>query len=368
MPPDPPRFTRRPAAPEPAWEADVPTDFLLPSPDPPEHRAHAPLAHPPTTPRHRYWYRALPPAEDRFPGSPLTQAHGKSPSFSLLRPQPLAQYFLPARAYHILHTYCYHGVPAECGPDWPLSTIETALAVGPHVSARTPDNIRLIWDDVQYQADAGFIKIVPLAQLRQQGFPANTKVSRLAVVPQTDRRGRLILNLSAPVHGAALSRQPRKPKLPLQASVNDTTVPAPERSGVDHLGQVLPGLLQYMLDTPSEWTIHWSKLDLSDGFWRMVVQGGLEPNFLYVLPIQTAADPVHVVLPGSLQMGWTNSPPYFCEVTDIIVTLILRLMAASYATNGIHEPHPLEHHACRVLNIDLLPTDLFATAISSCFQ
>jgi len=228
------------------------------------------------------------------------------------------------------------------------------------VSARTPDNIRLIWDDVQYQADAGFIKIVPLAQLRQQGFPANTKVSRLAVVPQTDRRGRLILNLSAPVHGAALSRQPRKPKLPLQASVNDMTVPAPERSGVDHLGQVLPGLLQYMLDTPSEWTIHWSKLDLSDGFWRMVVQGGLEPNFLYVLPIRTPADPVHVVLPGSLQMGWTNSPPYFCEVTDIIVTLILRLMAASYATNGIHEPHPLEHHACRAPLLGRPPPTLSA--------
>jgi len=141
-----------------------------------------------------------------------TQAHGKSPSFSLLLPQPLAQYFLPARAYHILHTYCYHG--------------------------------------------------------------------------------------------------------------------------------------------------HWSKLDLSNGFWRMVVQGGLEPNFLYVLPIRTPSDPVHVVLPGSLQMGWTNSPPYFCEVTDIIVTLILRLMAASYATNGIHEPHPLEHHACRAPSLGRPPRAL----------
>jgi len=214
------------------------------------------------------------------------------------------------------------------------------------VSARTPDNVRLIWDDVQYQADAGFIKIVPLDQLRNLGFPSNTKVSRLAVVPQTDRRGRLILNLSAPVHFSGPTRQSRGPKLPLQASVNSTTVAAPERSGVELLGQVLPGLLQYMFDTPPEWTIHWSKLDLSDGFWRMVVQGGLEPNFLYVLPTRQPSDPIHVVLPGSLQMGWTNSPPYFCEVTDIIVTLIIRLMAVSFASNGISEPHPLEEYAC----------------------
>ena len=262
----------------------MPTGLLLPSDDRPVAHDPAPNPAPLARPRNPDWHHALAPANDRLRGTPLTQAHGKSPAFSLLRPQPLAQYLLSARDYRILHAYCYQGVPAECGPDRPLSTIETALAVGPHVSARTPENVRLIWGDVQYQADAGFIKIVPLEQLRQLGFPPNTKVSRLAVVPQTDRRGRLILNLSAPVHGSGPTRRSRGPKVPLQASVNSTTVAAPERSGVEHLGQVLPGLLQYMFDTSPEWTIHWSKLDLSNGFWRMVVQGGLEPNFLNVLP------------------------------------------------------------------------------------
>jgi len=324
----------------------VPKDLLLPSDDRPLSQNITPRPAPQVRPTNPIWHHTLAPANDRLRGTPLTQAHGKSPAFSLLRPQPLAQYLLSARDYRILHAYCYEGVPADCGPDWPLSTVETALAVGPHVSAQTPDNVRLIWDDVQYQADAGFIKIVPLDQLRARGFPSNTKVSRLAVVPQTDRRGRLILNLSAPVHSSGPSRRSRGPKLPLQASVNSTTVAAPERSGVEHLGQVLPGLLQYMFDAPQEWTIHWSKLDLSDGFWRMVVQGGLEPNFLYVLPTRQPSEPIHVVLPGSLQMGWTNSPPYFCEVTDIIVSLIIRLMAVSFASNGISEPHPLEEYAC----------------------
>ena len=166
--------------------------------------------------------------------------------------------------------------------------------------------MNLIWEDVTYQKDAGFVRIIPLADLRRQGFPSNTKVSRLVVVPQVNRRGRLILNLSAPIYTAIhQSRRADKTSKILQPSVNRTSVPAANRNGVDDLGRVLPGLLQYMYDTPPEWTILWSKLDFSDGFWRMVVEGGHEANFLYLLPPRHPTDVTHAVMSGALQMDRT---------------------------------------------------------------
>jgi hypothetical protein len=62
-----------------------------------------------------------------------------------------------------------------------------------------PDNIKLAHEDIQYQVDAGFSKIMLWSDL-QKLRPRNLKISPMAVVPQKDRRGRLILDLSFPVY------------------------------------------------------------------------------------------------------------------------------------------------------------------------
>jgi hypothetical protein len=182
---------------------------------------------------------------------------------------------------------------------------------------------------------------VPLDALREEGFPRETKISRLAVVPQTNRRGRLILNLSANVEpqGKAVRRQ----KPALQLSVNATTAPAECQEAVKDLGNALPGLLAYMYDTNPEWTIHWSKVDLSDGFWRMIVDQDRVPNFMYQMPKRTTNDPEQLVLPSALQMGWKNSPAYFCHATRIVTTLATRLMKASWIDQAV-PPHHLEQN------------------------
>jgi hypothetical protein len=61
--------------------------------------------------------------------------------------------------------------------------------------------------------------------------------------------------------------------------------------------------------------IYFSKLDLSDGFWRLVVKPEASYNFAYVLP-QTPGQPIKIVVPSALQMGWAESPAYFCLVTE----------------------------------------------------
>ena len=70
-----------------------------------------------------------------------------------------------------------------------------------------------------------------------------------------------------------------------------------------------------MRDTPEGLHILFSKLDISDGFWRLIVQEYDSYNFAYVLP-QEPAEPCRIVIPAAVQMGWVESPSLFCTVTE----------------------------------------------------
>jgi hypothetical protein len=57
--------------------------------------------------------------------------------------------------------------------------------------------------------------------------------------------------------------------------------------------------------------IFMAKWDIKDGFWRLDANERDEWNFAYVLQ-QPPGEPIKIVIPTSLQMGWVESPPYFC--------------------------------------------------------
>ncbi len=101
-----------------------------------------------------------------------------------------------------------------------------------------------------------------------------------------------------------------------QASVNDTTILNAPSVPVKEIGKVLPWLLQYMRDTPRGLHILFSKLDISNGFWRLVVHRDDCYNFAYVLP-QESRQPTRLVIPAAVQMGWVESPGLFCTVTEL---------------------------------------------------
>ena len=61
--------------------------------------------------------------------------------------------------------------------------------------------------------------------------------------------------------------------------------------------------------------IFMAKWDIKDGFWRLDCEDGQEWNFCYVLP-QDEGEPIRLVVPTSLQMGWIESPPYFCAASE----------------------------------------------------
>jgi len=114
---------------------------------------------------------------------------------SLMQPQPLSAVhpFTPT-----LNKW-QHGIEVDCGPDWSWDVVEAAIARGPHPTAATPKSIALFKEDIAYQVKAGFCKVM-LWKYLQCLRPHNLKISPVAVVPQSGRHGRIILDLSFPVY------------------------------------------------------------------------------------------------------------------------------------------------------------------------
>jgi hypothetical protein len=70
-----------------------------------------------------------------------------------------------------------------------------------------------------------------------------------------------------------------------------------------------------MQDTPVDLHILMSKLDISNGFWQLIVKGDDCYNSTYVLP-QREGEPCQIMVPSAVQMGLVESPALFCAVTE----------------------------------------------------
>jgi len=246
-----------------------------------------------------------PPMRDKAGTREAEQESSKGEHNSLMQPQPLADVHPFATTLHEWK----NGIKVDCGPVWKWEDCEAAVERGPHHTATTPEAIDLLHTDIDYQQKAGFCRVFRWDEL-QRTRPPNLKISPVAVVPQVGRRGRIILDLSFPVY-----QKNNEGVTITQASVNDTTAKTGPEVPVKEIGMVLHRLLYFMKMTRAGVWIYFSKLDISDGFWRLVVRPEDSFNFAYVLP-QKPGEPIRIVVPSALQMGWTQSPAYFCAATE----------------------------------------------------
>jgi hypothetical protein len=231
--------------------------------------------------------------EARPPPKPnLPEMVSKGKPKSLMQPQPLAE----VHSFTPTLTEWQHGINVDCGPNWSWEVIEAAVARGLHPTASTLEALQVFKEDIKYQVRAGFSKVISWEKLKTLR-PTNLKISPVACIPQAGRRGRIILDLSFPVFQKVTGVITAT-----QASVNDTTVLQAPSVPVKQIGKVLPRVLQYMRDTLDGLHILFSKLDLSNGFWRLIMRGTDCYNSAYVLPQATRA-PTKIVVPSAVQMG-----------------------------------------------------------------
>ena len=208
--------------------------------------------------------------------------------------------------------------------------LEAAIAKGAHPSALVPEAATQLRNETLEKVEQGYARLVTWDELKHN-LPRNLKISPIAAIPHKSRGYRMILDLS---HGVTLGNI-------VYPSVNEATNPttAPTVSMAE-LGHVLPRLIYAVATAPdAQGPVLFSKLDVKDGYWRMVVAEEDEWHFAYVLPKASPEEPTQLVIPSSLQMGWCDSPAYFCAASETARDVAEELAAT---TVGSLPPHPLE--------------------------
>ena len=206
-------------------------------------------------------------------------------------------------AADLLLQYATQGCPAKTGKNWTREEMQAAIDRGNH--PMEPEVMAQLTQEAQDKVKSGQARIVLWDDIKDNPPPA-TKISPLAAVPHKSRGWRAILDLSFRLRLEAGK---------YLASVNEGSEKTAPGASIDQIGHVLQRIIHAFAQAPDDARIFMAKWDVKDGFWRMVVEAGEEWNFCYVLPTPPG-EPVQLVVPTSLQMGWIESPPYFCAASE----------------------------------------------------
>jgi len=258
-----------------------------------------------------------------------------------MRPQGLA---LEHPAADVLLDYAMGGCPVNAGRQWTKAEIQAAVDRGPHVSALVPDAMAQLQAEVNDKVKRGQVRLVNWEDIRESP-PKELKVSPIAMIPHKSRKYRAILDLSFECRlkdGGVIQ------------SVNDSTEKTAPRGAISQMGHSLMRIIHAFAEADREHPnakIFSAKWDIKDGFWRLVCAEGEEWNFSYVLP-QPEGAPAKLVVPTSLQMGWVESPPYFCAASETA-----RDVATQYAETpvGTHEAHKFSRYTTAHQDYQQLP-------------
>ncbi len=98
--------------------------------------------------------------------------------------------------------------------------------------------------------------------------------------------------------------------------VSATTIKTAPKGAIDQLSHSLTRIIYAFAEAKEGARIFMAKWDIKDGFWMLDALDGAKWNFAYVLP-QHPGQPCYLVIPTSLQMGWVESPPFFCAASEI---------------------------------------------------
>lgn len=85
---------------------------------------------------------------------------------------------------------------------------------------------------------------------------------------------------------------------------------------MDQIGHIAQRIIYAFGTAPEDAKLFSAKFDVKDGFWNLDMVKGEEYNFAYLYPTLENDDRVLLVVPTSLQMGWVESPPYFCVASE----------------------------------------------------
>jgi hypothetical protein len=204
------------------------------------------------------------------------------------------------------------GVPLRTRP-WTRDQLRAAASRGSHRSAK--DDAQFVHEEMLEFCTQGFWTVLPL---RVASLLPHLRLSPLRVVPQRNRRPRLIVDYTF-------------------SGVNDETVRLAPPEAMQ-FGKALKRIIRKLVDAHPRYGPIWlAKIDIADGFYRIGLRPGDVPRLGVILPTTGTGEPL-VALPLALPMGWVESPPYFTAVTETACDLL----NTEVRRWGPIDPHHLE--------------------------
>ena len=159
--------------------------------------------------------------------------------------------------------------------------------------------------EVNDKVKSGQAKLVSWDSIKDNPL-AELKISPIAAIPHKWKQFCSILDLSFNLRLKQGSTVP---------SVNSTTVKTAPKGAINQLGHSLTRVIHAFAEAKEDTHIFMAKWDIKYGFWRLDAEEVAKWNFSDVLP-QHPGEPIYLVVPTSLQMGWVESPPFFCAALE----------------------------------------------------
>ena len=271
---------------------------------------------------------------------------------------------LKHEAAPMLEAYSINGCPVDCGEDWTADQINNALKYGAHPSAKAPEALKCLIEEAETKVKNGFAKIITWKEIKNN-IPSKLKISPIAMIPHKSRKFRGILDLS--FHIKTKTTKQHK-------SVNESTNKLACQDSMSQLGSALKRIIAQLADGQENQKQYiYSKLDIKDGFWRMIVNPSDAWNFCYVIPNSSTSaslDDTRIIVPNSLQMGWTESPPFFCAASetarDIIAGLINTKLPPHKFEKRMIPAAPFENQELADINNTITMVEVFVDDFIGC--
>ena len=220
-------------------------------------------------------------------------------------------------AAHLLRHYQHSGVPVKFQTKrWTKGQKNAALNRGPHKSAK--EHIDFLREEFASMIKKGHWVLLPARLLRDH---PDARFSPLGVVPQHDRRPRTISDYS-------------------YFDINKETLQLAPPEAMQ-FGRALQRLLGYIhRANPRYGPVYMSKIDIADGFYRLGLRPTDAPKLAVLFPTRPGEEQL-VGIPLTLPMGWLESPPAFCTMTETTTDLANAVLNGRMDT-VVSLPHRLD--------------------------
>lgn len=214
------------------------------------------------------------------------------------------------------------GVPAKSSSEpWTLEQKDECVRRGCHPSATEHGDF--IREEMAEFIENRFWAVLPYELIRHL---EDLMMSPTAVKPERDRKPRLLCDHSWPWPWG---------------SINDTTLPHAPPEAMQ-FGGTLPRVLGLTRHAnPRYGPVRGSKQDMKDGYYKMALNPKDCLRLASLLP-KYDGEPQLVGIPLACTMGWVQSPPTFCTMSETVCDVA----NARFQASPLHcEPHRLSELA-----------------------